>query len=629
MLAVWPLKDRFCACPFGPDCLSPGKHPNEWSHSVKGATKDIDEIAAWPFDLNVGVALGAVSGGLMVIDVDQVPVAELMLASGIAERTLTATTPSGGLHLYVTTSDSTRGFNLTNQRGEHLGEVRGDGQYVVAAPSRGANGRCYMWVDTATPVASFGDLRPIVGRLFRAFGVEVSFADELTVTPLDDPSVSPSPLPERFQTNPRVSLKLKSYAFGNLRPEPGAERSDLTYELGMLIAEAYIASDTVATAEDLAANVWWLHDHIGLDKWRTSKEFMRIALKALQKHPMPELGESEPSAPEPEDKPPIWFTAREFSAYTPPRIDWLVPGITGRGLVTELSANPKVGKTTFTLHMLAELIHGGEFLGDRLDSVRVIYLTEEGASFAASLHDVGLAENDDLHIRVRDYGADEAWFDIVADVRARADAYGAHLIVVDTLPHWAQADGDDENNSSTAQRWLAPLIATAREDNLGVLVVRHDRKSGGSIELSGRGSSAFTALVDNIVRISKPGGHGPSNRRRVEVLGRHRVFGDDGVFIVELVDGEYVRRDQAERDGDARTAIRDMVLDTLSTEPDEAKTRQELEAVVVATGLGSESTLRRALDDLEREGLIYVDRSERPHRYTLTEKGAAARGGAA
>lgn len=134
-----------CSCGV-PDCSSPAKHPRT-ARGLHDATTDERQIRAWwslwP-NANVGVRTGAVSG-FWVLDYDAVPKAlgrhrPLVLDLSACPPTLTSRTPSGGLHLLY------RGTTRTSQ--SVLGasvDTRGEGGYILAPPSVGANGQPYRW----------------------------------------------------------------------------------------------------------------------------------------------------------------------------------------------------------------------------------------------------------------------------------------------------------------------------------------------------------------------------------------------------------------------------------------------------------------------------------------------------
>jgi putative DNA primase/helicase len=139
-------------------CPRPGKHPRT-QNGLKDATTDRDQIEAWwtswP-DANVGIRTGADSN-LVVLDIDaksngEQSLARLVEEHGLLPRTVAALTGGGGRHLLF----KHPGPELRNSAGK-LGpglDVRGDGGYIVAPPSRHASGACYAWQQGTAP----GDL---------------------------------------------------------------------------------------------------------------------------------------------------------------------------------------------------------------------------------------------------------------------------------------------------------------------------------------------------------------------------------------------------------------------------------------------------------------------------------------
>ena len=64
----------------------------------------------------------------------------------------------------------------------------------------------------------------------------------------------------------------------------------------------------------------------------------------------------------------------------------------------------------------------------------------------------------------------------------------------------------------------------------------HDRKSGGDITQSGRGSNSLGGKASILLSIRRLGDSHPSTYRAIEVLGRHGEF----KWHVELTDADYV-----------------------------------------------------------------------------------------
>ena len=84
-------------------------------------------------DSNVAVVGGA--GGLVIWDIDYQPLVNKLKAPLSALDTWVVETGSGKLHVYFRSDGDLSGENLDEGK-DHLGEIRGTGQYVVAPPSR-------------------------------------------------------------------------------------------------------------------------------------------------------------------------------------------------------------------------------------------------------------------------------------------------------------------------------------------------------------------------------------------------------------------------------------------------------------------------------------------------------------
>lgn len=122
-------------------------------NGLKDATTDLDQIGSWAKKFpaaNLGIRTGA-EAGIVVIDLDvkngENGVQALTEAFGDLPVTLTATTPSGGLHLYFEHPGS-----QTPNRTDVLPGVdfRGDEGYVLAAPST-IKGVAYEFTDDLDP----------------------------------------------------------------------------------------------------------------------------------------------------------------------------------------------------------------------------------------------------------------------------------------------------------------------------------------------------------------------------------------------------------------------------------------------------------------------------------------------
>jgi hypothetical protein len=141
-----PTQDG-CSCK-SQKCHSVGKHPRT-RHGLKDASTNTNQIRkwfeAWP-DANVGIVTGKESG-LVVLDVDDKDerkgsdtLTALLEANDDAPTTMIVRT-GNGRHIYYRHPGGTL-KNSAGQLGVGL-DIRADGGYVVAAPSRHANGEIY------------------------------------------------------------------------------------------------------------------------------------------------------------------------------------------------------------------------------------------------------------------------------------------------------------------------------------------------------------------------------------------------------------------------------------------------------------------------------------------------------
>ena len=197
--------------------LSPGtKKPIKGTHGVKEATLNLDQIGKWwtkyP-DANIGLACGKQSG-VYVIDVDLDAEKGINGYESLKEfpplpETIKQNTPRGGFHAFYETDNPPR-----NENNFRPGiDIRGDGYYVVLAPSKCPNG-AYTWVHKYCPwsvqpaafpvafrpqlktpwaAASPSNLGSSTGRattLAAAHGIQAPCADTVASTTIRDERLS-------------------------------------------------------------------------------------------------------------------------------------------------------------------------------------------------------------------------------------------------------------------------------------------------------------------------------------------------------------------------------------------------------------------------------------------------------
>jgi Bifunctional DNA primase/polymerase, N-terminal/AAA domain len=163
ILPIWWVEDSHCACPKGATCRDTGKHPigHMAPAGFNSASKDLDVIRQWHQacpKMNIAVATGAPSN-IVVLDLDfreiddEVIDGEFELRAWLAARgidlpdTLTQSTGGGGKHIIMSLPATSGIRPFISSRTNWLPgvDIRGDGGYIVVAPSQHASGQFYQW----------------------------------------------------------------------------------------------------------------------------------------------------------------------------------------------------------------------------------------------------------------------------------------------------------------------------------------------------------------------------------------------------------------------------------------------------------------------------------------------------
>jgi len=140
----------------------------------------------------------------------------------------------------------------------------------------------------------------------------------------------------------------------------------------------------------------------------------------------------------------------------------------------------------------------------------------------------------------------------VTEVQRVAIDGGYELVVVDTIGKLARIV-----NENDAGEWSAAMIPLQdlAASNRAVLIARHDRKSGGEVGDSGRGSSQASGDVDIILQLRRPEGNQPTNRRVLESASRYPDTPEK--IVIELRDDGYAMlgAEEAVATSDARLVV--------------------------------------------------------------------------
>jgi hypothetical protein len=312
-------------------------------------------------------------------------------------------------------------------------------------------------------------------------------------------------------------------------------------------------------------------------------------------------------------------TAVELAATSPDKVLWVARPWVAVGAITLAIGKVKsAGKTTFSTHLVKSALDGAPFMGMATTQTPVVYLSEQSdSSFRVALQRAGLLSRKDLRIVTWSEASRLPWADLVRIAIQECTKIGAQLLVIDTIGQFTGLAGDAENNAGDALRAMQPLQQAAAQ-GIGVLVTQHERKSGGEVEDSGRGSSAFAGAADIVLTLRRLAGHSSPNLRAIRALSRFDETPDQ--LVAELTGAGYVVRDQgAIASEHAQVAI----LAVIPASESEALTMDEL-----CAGAGVKRTTGQdaVLKLVQGARLFRIGKGHRndPYRYFAPEIHSAA-----
>jgi len=453
-LPVFPLhsvRDGRCTCG-NPDCGSAGKHPRT-PHGFKEASRSEEQVRRWwkkwP-DANIGVPTGSTTL-LLVVDVDprnggDKSLKELESKHGPFPETARQRTGGGGLHLFFRYP----GGRVPKSLAQGI-DLKGDGGYVVLAPSRHQTGSEYCWdsPDGAQALSRACDAPAWLLRCIRASQQQAE--------------------PEPEQAAPAVRHDERrghvSFVWG-----PGERNNRLTSLAGAMrrLGASPEAIEAALSEQNRSCCAPPLPEG----------EVRSIARSIGRYTPAP----APKKALRVEDVPSIWT----FEA----QISWLISELLPEAAVTLLTGDSGVGKSTFALALAAAVANGQGFVGKETRKRKVVYLDRENplAVVKERLHRMGIGPTENLTI----WGG---WLHQEAPAPTAAtivDFAQRHtpLIVFDSLVAFHPGS---EQDATETRRFLHSFRRLA---NLGatVLVIHHTGKA--DTARTYRGSSDIKASVD-------------------------------------------------------------------------------------------------------------------------------------
>jgi len=489
-----------------------GKRPmRPWAQfQTERATED--QIIQWweeyP-ECNVGIICGKISG-VVVIDVDPRNGGDPAEISEIVETWQVVKTGGGGVHFFCEYPASGIASKPNLRPGVDL---KSDGGYVVAPPSIHPSGDPYVWIENSTR------------------GMLPEWAFSATPPPAATPVTDSEPWIGEALAHPE-SVEL------------GTQEHTLT-RLAWYLSDKLPEDITSLLLQRWVTGLKCYDPHNPWDTEHAKERVERAYKKRSRERRFEIVDDMIPEIPKDKQgrleliKSRI-VSAKELAERPREQVEWLVEGLLAPSCLTEIVGPVKLGKSTFVCDMVKAIVCGEEFLGRRVKKSRVLILTEQlGISLERTLDRAGIFGHEGVRILTAGELMGLGWDETVQAATDYAAENECGLIVVDTLSRMARFTKDDENSSGAVMEAMIPFQYT-QQKGIGIMVVRHARKSGGGIGQSGRGSNATTGVADICMDMTKA-----ENLREIEIISR---LSEEKNILLKFDDGHYALAEAIEVD---------------------------------------------------------------------------------
>ena len=389
----------------------------------------------WP-DANIGIVTGDISG-ICVIDCDS-PEAATALKPTLGDMADVAVAATGkGFHLYYAHTGK-----LSNKAGvKQQVDFRGDGGYVVAAPSVHANGKVYQWI------------KPLNGHLRE---LPPEFVKAMTAPPVDIGAPKP-----KFDTA------------GALAGLPVGRRDEGIFKLACKLRGADVPYETaIDLCEQAAANCVPPFDNAR----RKVDQAYKYTPGRSQQAQEPQQGDF---WPEP-------LTARQLIDLPPDQTRWVWLECLPLRATSALIAKPYVGKSTFCASLALAVARGHDFLGRPTQQGAVLYCYLDGPQdeLKENLVHAGMRGEDPVFAYAgRKPDRVVEW---VGHISQKLDV---RLVIVDTAQKFF---GFKEDRYEEKINAMQPMLDLCQERNFHAMFTYHAAKAAANT-VSALGSTASEA----------------------------------------------------------------------------------------------------------------------------------------
>ncbi len=413
--------------------------------------------------MNIAIVTGKISG-IVVIDIEK---------DGSSQGyppTVTAKSGGGGIHLYY----KHPGYEVPNgARVKELTDIRGDGGYVLAAPSVSDKGE-YEWIISPDD-SDFSEWPVEITKI-------ASFKEDKDKKWL----IAKNGVSEGSRNDSAASMAGK--IISSMDPE-------LWEILGWEQIEIWNSNNTPPLSERELRNVWnsikRLHVQSNKTQARNTSQVKYGKGKAIVKC---------------------------FTDIQSVPISWLWTGRIALGKLTMVAGDPGLGKSLVTATLAAHVSKGYAWPVDQsippTGDIILISAEDDPADTIKPRLEAAGADCTRIHVveaiqeEIVDAESEstQRMFSFKRDIATLGDLLSTlpncRLVIIDPIS--AYLDSTDSNNNSDIRGLLAPLSELASKHKVAIVLVSHlNKNSGGNASYRVMGSLAFTAAVRTAYIVTK------------------------------------------------------------------------------------------------------------------------------
>ena len=514
-LRIFPLHDvaqGHCSCAEGEHCSRPGKHPRlvDWQREAsKRESKITRWWQTWP-DANIGILTGK-PNGFIALDIDPANGGWLAYQdhlSGHLPPTYSPLTGSGGQHIWL---KYPAGIQITNKNKFPKGlDVRGDGGFVVAAPSITNKGQ-YPWPDPMlVSLDNLADCPPDI--IEKYLKVEDSEGEFVNAGSTSDYEALSKDEKKRIDKYVQEAFNRELDALEDL--DETTEWDNETFKISCRILELVKAPWSPLTFDEAVRAIWRSvpkPDGAGWTEERVNQK-VKSAWERVNSHdlvrPFPKANVKEsPSTPTPESR----LVLVPFSDMESEPYEWYEKNLMPRRGVVILAGEPGTGKSTLVCYYLAQATNG---MWKKGGIGTCLYLAGTEDSLRDIVKPRLVAANADLSkiftVEIQEHDEDNETYnrkavfnrDLLA-LRKSVREQNVKMIAMDPANTFLGID-EEKNSYSEIRATLEKVIRFAEEEDCLVILIKHFRKnqsSGPKLDAMSRlfGSAAWGEVVRHML----------------------------------------------------------------------------------------------------------------------------------